>query len=80
LVQVPGVLVEQHQDVEEEKSALQVNFDEEKAQLQQGKEHLFVEQLKVKEVVNRSLRSMTVVEVKAEDQIMKKVVKLEEVI
>jgi hypothetical protein len=80
LVQVQGVLVEQRRAAEQEKSALQVKFDEEKAQLQQGKEQLLAEQLEVKEVVNRALCSVTVVEVKAEDQVMKQVAQLEEVI
>jgi hypothetical protein len=47
---------------------LSKKVDEEKAQLQQGKEQLLVEQLEVKEAVNRALRSVTVIEVKAEDQ------------
>jgi hypothetical protein len=72
LVQVQGVLVEQRRATEQEKSALQVKFDEEKAQLQQGKEQLLAEQLEVKEVVNRALRSVTVIEVKAEDQVTSK--------
>jgi hypothetical protein len=80
LVQVQGVLVEQHQAFEQEKSALQVKFDEEKAQLQQGKEQLLTEQLEVKEEINRVLCSMTIIEVKAEDQVMKQVAQLEEVI
>jgi hypothetical protein len=57
-----------------------VKFDEEKAQLQQGKEQLLTKKLEVKEAVNRALRSVTVVEVKVEDQVMKKVAQLEEVI
>jgi hypothetical protein len=35
--------------------------------MQQGKEQLLAEQLEVKEVVSRALRSMTVLEIKAED-------------
>jgi hypothetical protein len=65
LVQVQGVLVERRRDVEQEKSALQAKFDEEKAQLQQSKEQLLTEQLKVKEVVNIALFSVTILEVKA---------------
>jgi hypothetical protein len=80
LVQVQGVLVEQRRAFEQEKSALQAKFDEEKAQLQQGKEQLLAEQLEVKEAVNRALRSVTIIEVKAEDQITKQVAQLEEVI
>jgi hypothetical protein len=41
---------------------------------------LLAEQLKVKEMVNRALHSVTLIEVKAEDQVPKKVVQLEEVI
>ena len=52
---------------EQENLALQVKFDEEKTQLQQEKEQLLAEQLEVKEVVNRALHSVTVLEMKAED-------------
>jgi hypothetical protein len=69
LTQVQGVLIEQGSVVEQEKIALQVKFDEEKAQRQQEKEQLLMEQLEVKEVVNRSLHSMTVLEIKAEDRV-----------
>jgi hypothetical protein len=41
---------------------------------------LFTEKLEVKEAVNRELHFVTVVEVKKEDQVPRKVVKLEEVI
>jgi hypothetical protein len=41
-------------------------FDEEKAQMQQEKEQLLAEKLEVKEAVNRALRSVTVLEIKAE--------------
>jgi hypothetical protein len=44
-----------------------VKWDEEKAQLQQSKEQLLTEQLEVKEMVHRSLRSVKVVEVKNEE-------------
>jgi ribosomal protein S3 len=80
LTQVQGVLIEQHSAAEWENLSLQAKFDEEKAQLQQEKEQLLVEQLKVKEVVNRELHSVTVVEVKVEDQVTQQVVQLEEVI
>jgi outer membrane protein OmpA-like peptidoglycan-associated protein len=68
LAQVQGVLVEQCSAAERENLSLQVKFDEEKAQLQQEKEQLLAEQLEVKEMVNRALLSMTVVEVKVEEQ------------
>jgi hypothetical protein len=38
LTQVQGVLVEQRRAAEQEKISLQVKFDEEKAQMDQGKE------------------------------------------
>jgi len=63
LTQVQGVLVEQRSAAEHEKIALQVKFDEEKAQLQQEKEQLLTEQLEVKEAVNRALHSMTILEI-----------------
>jgi chromosome segregation ATPase len=80
LTQVQGVLVEQRSAAEQEKLALQAKFDEEKVQLQKEKEQLLVEQLEVKEMVNRALRSVTVIEVKAEERIPQQVVQLEEVI
>jgi hypothetical protein len=57
-----------------------VKWDEEKEQLQQGKEQLLAEQLLIKEVVNRALRSVTVVEVKAKERVPQQVAQLEEVI
>jgi hypothetical protein len=69
LTQVQGVLIEKRSVAEQENLSLQANFDEEKAQLQQEKEQLLTEQLEVKEVVNRALRSMTVLEIKAEDRV-----------
>jgi hypothetical protein len=80
LTQVQGVLVEQHSAAEWENLSLQMKFDEEKSKLQQEKEQFLLEQLKLKEMVNISLRSVTVVEVKAEDQVPQKVAQLEEVI
>jgi hypothetical protein len=80
LTQVQGVLVEKRSTAEWEKLALQAKFDEEKSQLQKEKEQLLTEQLEVKEMVNRALRSVTVVEVKAEERIPQQVVQLEEVI
>jgi hypothetical protein len=64
---VQGVLVEQCRAAEQENISLQANFDEEKAQLQQGKEQLLTEKLEVKEAVSRALRSVIVIEIKAED-------------
>jgi hypothetical protein len=65
LTQVQGVLVEQCSAVEREKFALQVQWDKEKAELQQSKEQLIAEKLEVKEQVNRALRSVTIIEVKS---------------
>jgi hypothetical protein len=58
--------VEQCNAAKQEKLALQAKFDEEKSQLQQEKEQLLMEQLEVKEVVNRALRSVVFIEVKVE--------------
>jgi hypothetical protein len=41
---------------------------------------LLAEQLEVKEVINKALCSVTVIEVKAKDQVTNKVAQLEEVI
>ena len=41
---------------------------------------MFVKQLEVKEAVNRALCTVTVVEVKVEDQVMKQVAQIEDVI
>jgi hypothetical protein len=72
LKQVQGVLVEQRRAAEQENISLQAKFDEEKAQIQQGKEQLLTEQLEVKEAVSRALRSVTVIEIKAEDRVTSK--------
>jgi chromosome segregation ATPase len=80
LTQVQGVLVEKCSAAEQEKLSLQVKFDEEKAQLQQEKEQLLAEQLEVKEAVNRALRSVTVLEIKAEDRVTQQVNQLAEAI
>jgi hypothetical protein len=77
---VQGVLVEQHRATEQERISLQANFDEEKAQLQQGKEQLLAKQLEVKESVSRELHSVTVIEIKEKDRVSKKVEQLTEVI
>jgi hypothetical protein len=60
---------EQRSATERENIALQVNWDEEKEKLQQSKEQLLTKQLKVKEMVHKALRSMTVVEVKNEERV-----------
>jgi hypothetical protein len=68
-MQVQGVLVEQCRVAEQEKISLQTKFDEEKAQMQQEKEQLLTGKLKVKEAVNRALRSVTGLEPQAEDRV-----------
>jgi hypothetical protein len=80
LKQVQGVIVEQHRVAEQEKVALRAKFEEEKVQMQQEKEQLLAEQLEVKEAVNRALRSVTVLEIKAEDRVMHQVEQLAEAI
>jgi uncharacterized protein YaaN involved in tellurite resistance len=57
-----------------------VQWDEEKAQLQQRKEQLLAEKLKAKEMVDRALHSMTVIELKDEEQAPQQMAQLEEVI
>jgi hypothetical protein len=59
---VQGVIVEQHRVAEPEKVALQEKFEEEKVHMQQEKVQLLVEQLEVKEAVNRALHSTTILE------------------
>jgi hypothetical protein len=49
--------------VEREKLALQTKWEEEKETLQQDKEKLLAEQLKIKELVNKALCSVIVIEV-----------------
>jgi hypothetical protein len=80
LAQVQGDLVEQRSTAEWENLSLQAKWDEEKSQLQQSKEQLLAEQLEVKEMVHRALRSVTVVEVKTEERVPQQVAQLEEVI
>jgi hypothetical protein len=50
-----------------------VKFDEETTQLQQEKEQFLAEQLEVKEAVNRALRFVTVLEIKAKDRVTQQV-------
>jgi hypothetical protein len=67
-VQEQGALLEQRSNVKQEKLVMQEKFDEEKAELQQSKEQLLIEQLEVKERVNRALPSVTIIEFQTEDQ------------
>jgi hypothetical protein len=62
-------LLEQHNTAEHEKLTLQERFDEEKSQLHKEKEQFLAEKLEVKEMVHRALRSVTVIEVKAEERV-----------
>jgi hypothetical protein len=57
-----------------------MKFENEKAQIQQEKEQLFVEQLKVKEEVNRALPSVMGLEPKAKDQFKHQVEQIAEYI
>jgi hypothetical protein len=65
LAQVQEILVEQGSAAEHENLVLQVKFDEEKGQIQQGKEQFLAEQLEMKEAVKRSLHFVTVIEIRA---------------
>ena len=69
MTQVQGVLVEKRSDTKQENISLQAKFDEEKSQLQQEKEQLLPDKLEVKDVVNRALHSMVVLEIKAENRV-----------
>jgi len=69
LAQVQEDLLEKCDTAEWEKISLQEKWDEERAQLQQSKEQLLVEQLEVKERFNKALHSMTGVEVKTEERV-----------
>jgi hypothetical protein len=60
-------MVEQRWVAQKEKDDLQANFEEERVQVKQEKYQFLVEQLGVKEAVDRALRSMTSLETKAED-------------
>jgi hypothetical protein len=66
---VQGVLVEKLIVAEQEKVSLQEKIEEEKSHMKQEKEQLLTEQLKVKEVVNKALRSVAGLEIEAEDRV-----------
>jgi ornithine cyclodeaminase/alanine dehydrogenase-like protein (mu-crystallin family) len=68
LKKVQKVVIEQRRVAQQEKAALQTKFEEEKAQIQQEKEQLLAEQLRVKEAVSRALRSVTGLEKKWKNQ------------
>jgi hypothetical protein len=58
---------------------MQEKFVEEKAELQQSKEQLVIEQIEVKERVNKELLSVIIFEVQIKDQVPQQVAQLEEV-
>jgi hypothetical protein len=58
LKQVEGIIVEQRRVAEQEKVSLQAKFEEDKAQMQQEKEQLLAEKLKLKEAINKALHSV----------------------
>jgi hypothetical protein len=62
LKQVQGDIVEQRRIAKKEKVSFQVKFEVEKAHMQQEKEQLLAEQLKVEESVKRALHSIKVLE------------------
>jgi VIT1/CCC1 family predicted Fe2+/Mn2+ transporter len=80
LKQVQKVVIEQCRVAQQEKVSLQTKFEEEKAQIQQEKELLLTEQLRVKEAVSRALRSVTGLEKKVEEPVEHQVAQLEEAI
>jgi hypothetical protein len=67
LKQVQGIIVEQCRVAEQEKVSLQENFEEDKVQMQQEKEQLLAEKLKVKEALNRALLFVTGLEPQVEE-------------
>jgi hypothetical protein len=69
LKQVQKVVIEKHRVAQQDKVSLQTKFEEEKAQIQQEKEKLLSDQFRVKEGVNKELRSMTGLEQKEEELI-----------
>jgi VIT1/CCC1 family predicted Fe2+/Mn2+ transporter len=77
---VQKVVIEKHRVAQQEKVALQTKFEEEKAQIQQEKEKLLAEQLRVKEAVSRALRSVTGLEKKVEEPVEHQVAQLVEAI
>jgi hypothetical protein len=73
-------IIEQRQAAQQEKDALQVKFDKDRAKLQKEKEQLLVKQIGIEEAVNRAFLSVTGLEKKAEEPLEKQVMKLAEVI
>jgi hypothetical protein len=80
LKQAQEEVIEQCRIAQQEKDALQAKFEEERAQIQQEKEKLLVEQVRVKEAVNRALRSVMGLEQKEEEPVEHQVAQLAETI
>jgi hypothetical protein len=80
LKQAQEEVIEQRRVAQQEKDDLQTKFEEERAQIQQEKEQLLVEQVGVKEAVSRALRSVMGLEKKEEDPVEHQVAKLVEAI
>jgi hypothetical protein len=73
-------MLEQCNNAEQEKLALQAKWEEVKATLQQDREHMITEQLEVYERVHKALHSMTIIEVQIEERVPQQVAQLEGVI
>jgi hypothetical protein len=80
LAQAKEDLLEQCSNVEQEKLSLQTKWEEEKAEIQQSKEQLLTEKLEIKELVNRALHSVIVIEFQTEERVPQQVAQLEGVI
>jgi hypothetical protein len=76
LKQAQEEVIEQRRVAQQEKDDLQIKFEEDKAQIQKEKEQLLMEQVGVKEAVNRALRSVTGLEQIEEDPVESQVAKL----
>jgi hypothetical protein len=73
-------MVEQGRVAQKKNDELQTKLEEERPQVKQENEQLLVEQLRVKEVVDRALHSMMGLEPKEEDRVEHQAVQLEEAI
>jgi hypothetical protein len=62
----------------QDKDDLQTKFEENKEQIQQDKEQLLAEQVRVKEAFNKEIHSVTSLEKMEEDLVVNKFVKLVE--
>ena len=73
-------IIEQRQAAQQEKEAIQENFDKELTKIQKEKEQLLAKQIGIEEAVNKSFCSMNGLEQKAEEPIERQVMKLAKVI